>query len=83
MSKKREKELINEFGQESLESSIVNTLVDRYEEKESNSYLGSSKRLVETATEILSSENVQEIFKAQSKYYSGIRSVKTSLRLLK
>ncbi|MGR5216560.1 chromosome partitioning protein ParB [Vibrio harveyi] len=80
MSEKKENELINEFGQESLESSIVSRLVDRYEEKENNSYLGSSRRLVETATEILSSENVQEIFKAKSKYYSGIRAVKTSLK---
>ncbi|WP_210467794.1 ParB/RepB/Spo0J family partition protein [Vibrio crassostreae] len=70
---------VEEFGSESLQESIVNKLVDRYEEKESNSYLASSKSLLATATEVLSSANVEDIFKAKAKYYSGIRAVKTTL----
>jgi len=69
-----------EFGSESLQEPIVNKLVDRYEETESNSYLASSKNLLATATTLLSSENVEDIFKAKAKYYSGIRAVKTTLK---
>lgn len=69
-----------EFGSESLQESIVNKLVNRYEETESNSYLASSKNLLATATTLLSAENVEDIFKAKAKYYSGIRAVKTTLK---
>ena len=79
MSEKKEDGQPSEFGQESLEHSIVSTLVDRYEEKEKNIYLASSKQLLDSATEILSSTTLDEIFRSKSKYYSGIRAVKTSL----
>lgn len=81
MCKKTNIELqAEEFGSESLQESIVNKLVDHYEETESNSYLASSKNLLATATTLLLAENVEDIFKAKAKYYSGIRAVKTTLK---
>ncbi len=65
---------------EQLESTVVDKLMQQYEESEPTSYLGSSKRLLQMATKILTSKEVDEIFKAKSKYYSGIRAVNTSLK---
>ncbi|MCF7482590.1 chromosome partitioning protein ParB [Vibrio sp. J1-1] len=70
----------DEISDEDLETSIVDSLVERYEDKESTSYLASSKRLVNAATTVLSSDKVEDIFKSKARYYSGLRSVQTTLR---
>ncbi len=70
----------DEISDEALETSIVDSLVERYEDKDSSSYLASSKRLVNTATAILSSNQVEDIFKSKARYYSGLRSVQTTLK---
>lgn len=73
---------LNEISDEALESSIVDSLVERYEEKESTSYLASSKQLLKTATTVLASKQIDDIFKSKARYYSGIRAVKTTLKHL-
>ncbi len=69
-----------EVSDEALETSIVDSLVERYEDKEGVSYLASSKRLVNTASALLSSSQVEDIFKSKARYYSGLRTVETTLK---
>lgn len=70
----------DEISNEALETSIVHSLVERYEDKEEGSYLASSKRLVNTSTTLLNSNQVEDIFKSKARYYSGIRAVQTTLK---
>lgn len=69
----------NEISGEILESSIVDSLFVKYDEKESNSYLASSKELLKTA-ESLPPQLLEGIFKSRARYYSGVRAVKTTLK---
>lgn len=70
---------ISEIADEALESSIIDHLVERYEDKENNTYLASSEALMETASASTTKELV-DIFKSQAQYYSGVRTVKTTLK---
>ncbi|OEE53622.1 MULTISPECIES: hypothetical protein [Vibrio] len=72
-------ENLNEIAGEALESSIVDRLVERYEDKESNSYLASSKELMQTASST-SPQQILDIFKSQAQYYSGVKTVNTTLK---
>ncbi|MEZ9018651.1 chromosome partitioning protein ParB [Vibrio lentus] len=72
-------ESLNEIADEALESSIIKHLVERYEDKESNTYLASSKELMETASST-NPQQIMEIFKSQAQYYSGVKTVHTTLR---
>ncbi|CAK1904011.1 Chromosome partitioning protein ParB [Vibrio crassostreae] len=69
----------NDISGNEVESSIVDGLVKRYDDKANNSYLGSSKELLKTAT-FLSSQQVEGIFKSRARYYSGIKAVQTTLK---
>ncbi|WP_261902941.1 ParB N-terminal domain-containing protein [Vibrio fortis] len=71
----------NEISDESLESSIVDGLFVKYEDKKNNCYLASSQKLLESAKAI-SYQQVEEIFKSKARYYSGIRAVKTTLKFI-
>ncbi|GEA22190.1 hypothetical protein VH1807_contig00022-0137 [Vibrio harveyi] len=71
----------NEISDESLESSIVDGLFVKYEDKKNNCYLASSQELLESAKAI-SYQQVEEIFKSKARYYSGIRAVKTTLKFI-
>jgi len=70
----------DDISDEALETSIVDSLVERYEDKERASYLASSTRLADAATTVLTHNQVEEIFKSKARYYSGVRSVKTTLK---
>ncbi|OEF08651.1 chromosome partitioning protein ParB [Vibrio crassostreae] len=80
--KNKHTDSLSEVSDEALETSIVDSLVERYENKESSSYLASSKSLLETATTVLSSKQVGDIFKSKARYYSGVRGVQTTLKHL-
>lgn len=80
--KNKHTDTLSEVSDEALETSIVDSLVERYEDKESSSYLASSKLLLETATTVLSSKQVGDIFKSKARYYSGVRAVQTTLKHL-
>lgn len=80
--KNKHTDSLSEVSDEVLETSIVDSLVERYEDKESSSYLASSKLLLETATTVLSSKQVGDIFKSKARYYSGVRAVQTTLKHL-
>lgn len=71
---------IDEISDQELETSIVDTLVDRYDDKESSSYLASSKKLLANSSSVLSSEQLKDIFKSNARYYSGVKQVETSLK---
>tara|TARA_Y100000588_G_scaffold395303_1_gene522787 strand:+ start:7880 stop:9118 length:1239 start_codon:yes stop_codon:yes gene_type:complete len=70
---------LNEIADEALESSIVEHLVERYEEHENNTYLASSKKLMETASSS-SPHEILDIFKSKAQYYSGVKTVTTTLK---
>ncbi|WP_425628191.1 chromosome partitioning protein ParB [Vibrio neptunius] len=78
----RDTDSLNEILDEDLETSIVDSLVERYEDKENTSYLASSKRMLDTATTVLSSIQIDDIFKSKARYYSGVRAVQTTLKHL-
>lgn len=80
MNDDNERNQLDEIGDNSLANSISTRLVKRYENRESTSYLASSKIIIETSSEILTSQQTYDIFKSKSKYYAGIKSVKTSLK---
>lgn len=69
----------SEIGDDSLESSVIDSLVERFEKK-NTSYLASSRELITDSDEILSAKQLNDIFKEKSKYYAGIKVVKTSLK---
>ena len=71
----------NDISDEALETSIVDGLFVRYDERKSNSYLGSSKELLKTA-KVLSFQQVEGLFKTKARYYSGIRAVQTTLKFI-
>ncbi|EJI1392915.1 chromosome partitioning protein ParB [Vibrio parahaemolyticus] len=70
----------DEITNEALESSIVDRLVERFDEGGRTSYLASSTNLLKKSTETLSAAQLEEIFKENSRYYSGVRVVHTTLR---
>jgi hypothetical protein len=63
-----------------LENSVVDSLIKRYKEKNSTSYQASSQELVDASNENLPAEQLYDIFKDKSKYYTNIKLVKTSLK---
>ncbi|BAX55320.1 hypothetical protein PDPUS_2_00734 [Photobacterium damselae subsp. piscicida] len=63
-----------------LEVSVVDSLVKRYEEKKSTSYLASSQDIVDESDEYISAQQMYDIFNEKSKYYASIKMVKTSLK---
>lgn len=65
--------------EEQLENSIANELAKRYMTKPT-SYLASSKYLIEQATERLSRDTMDEIFKGQSKHYPQLKTIDTSIQ---
>ena len=69
----------NDILDENLETSIVDGLFNRCDEKKKNTYLGSSKELLKTA-KILSTQQVEGIFKSRARYYAGLRAVQTTLK---
>ncbi|WP_318486772.1 ParB N-terminal domain-containing protein [Photobacterium leiognathi] len=73
-------EAYDEISDNSLEMSVIDSLVERFEDKERTSYLASSKKLVEESHSTLSAKQLYDIFKSKSRYYAGIYSVKTSLK---
>ena len=80
MNDDNERTQLDEIGDNSLANSVSSSLVKKYENKEGSSYLASSKVIVETSSEVLSSQSIYDIFKSKSRYYAGIKSVKTSLK---
>ncbi|MEZ8130178.1 chromosome partitioning protein ParB [Enterovibrio norvegicus] len=81
MTHKGDSEL-NEITDEALENSIVDSLVDHFDGTERSSYQASSKKILKTCSDFLSSKQIKDIFKDKSKYYAGIKLVKTSLRYI-
>ncbi len=69
-----------EISDNSLETSVINSLVERFEDRESTRYLASSQKLVNESNSILSTKQLYDIFKEKSKYYAGIKIIKTSLK---
>lgn len=80
MNNKEVRSQFDEIGDNLLENSVINSLVERFEDKESTSYLASSQKLVDASNELLSTQQLYEIFKEKSKYYAGVKRVKTSLK---
>ncbi|BAX51822.1 hypothetical protein PDPUS_1_00447 [Photobacterium damselae subsp. piscicida] len=80
MNDNSEHNQLDEIGDNSLANSISSSLVNKYENKENSSYLASSKVIVDKFSEILTPQKVYDIFKSKSKYYAGIKSVRTSLK---
>ncbi|WP_279152676.1 chromosome partitioning protein ParB [Photobacterium iliopiscarium] len=70
----------DEISDNSLAKSVIDSLVERFEDKENTSYLASSQKLVEESNSTLSAKQLYDIFKEKSKYYAGIKVVKTSLQ---
>lgn len=70
----------NEVSNEALESSIVDSLVEHFDDGGRTSYLASSTSLLKKSTETLSSSQLEKIFKKNARYYSGVRIVHTSLK---
>ncbi|HFQ4948239.1 TPA: chromosome partitioning protein ParB [Vibrio vulnificus] len=63
-----------------LENSIVSSLVNRFDESERTSYLASSTTLLKNATDLLTPDQLEEIFKVNAKYYAGVKVVQTTLK---
>ncbi|HHC7359633.1 TPA: chromosome partitioning protein ParB [Vibrio parahaemolyticus] len=70
----------DEISDEALESSIVDSLVEHFDDGGRTSYLASSTTLLKNSKETLSTSKLEEIFKKNARYYSGVRVVNTSLR---
>lgn len=70
----------NEVSNADLENSIVSSLVSRFDESERTSYLASSTTLLKNATELLTPDQLEEIFKVNAKYYAGVKVVQTTLK---
>ncbi|MCG6238956.1 chromosome partitioning protein ParB [Vibrio diabolicus] len=70
----------DEISDEALESSIVDSLVEHFDDGGRTSYLASSTNLLKNSKETLSTSKLEEIFKKNARYYSGVRVVNTSLR---
>ncbi|MEZ9410214.1 chromosome partitioning protein ParB [Vibrio lentus] len=70
----------HEISDENLEASIVNTLVDRFGDTQESSFLASSQQLLESSSQLLSRDVISEVFQGKSKYYSGVREVRTGLK---
>ncbi|WP_261886156.1 chromosome partitioning protein ParB [Vibrio pomeroyi] len=81
MKDKTNSQNINEISDDDLEDSIVDSLLLRRDEKKINSYLGSSKALLKTAA-LLSSQQIDDIFQSKARYYSGVRTVQTTLKCI-
>ncbi|WP_017010251.1 hypothetical protein [Enterovibrio norvegicus] len=60
---------------EEREDSIIQGLLDEYEDT-SNQYLGSSKDLLDASNKKLMPQEMLEIFKDRSKYYSAMRVIR-------
>ncbi|WP_305846021.1 ParB N-terminal domain-containing protein [Photobacterium kishitanii] len=80
MNNKADLDQNSEIGNNELETSVIDSLVKRYEDTESTSYLASSKKLVESSNTFLSSQQIYDIFKGKAKNYAGIKIVNTSLK---
>ncbi|HIF9238099.1 TPA: ParB N-terminal domain-containing protein [Photobacterium damselae] len=80
MNNNEEHPLNNYISDNSLEKSVVDSLVKRYEDKTNKSYLASSIELIEASNETLSTKQIYDIFKEKSKYYTSIKTIKTSLK---
>lgn len=80
MKNDNERIQLDEIGSNSLANSVSSSLVKKYENREGSSYLASSKEIVKTSSKALDSQSIHDIFKSKSKYYAGIKSVKTSLK---
>ncbi|MBY7903492.1 chromosome partitioning protein ParB [Vibrio fluvialis] len=63
-----------------LENSIVSSLVNRFDESERTSYLASSTTFLKNATDLLTPDQLEEIFKVNAKYYAGVKVVQTTLK---
>lgn len=70
----------DEISNAELENSIVDSLVNRFDESERTSYLASSTTLLKKSTETLTPTQLEEIFKANAKYYAGVKLVQTTLK---
>ncbi|MCS0351993.1 chromosome partitioning protein ParB [Vibrio ordalii] len=70
----------DEVSNADLENSIVSSLVNRFDESERTSYLASSTSLLKNATELLTPDQLEEIFKVNAKYYAGVKVVQTTLK---
>ncbi|HGE6111379.1 TPA: chromosome partitioning protein ParB [Vibrio cholerae] len=70
----------DEVSNADLENSIVSSLVSRFDESERTSYLASSTTLLKNATELLTPDQLEEIFKVNAKYYAGVKVVQTTLK---
>lgn len=80
MNGNKERSQNDDISDNPLEKSVVDSLVKRYKEKNSTSYQASSQELVDASNENLPAEQLYEIFKYKSKYYTNIKLVKTSLK---
>ena len=80
MNNKETRSQFDEIGDNLLENSVITSLVERFEDKENTSYLASSQKLVDASNELISAQQLYEIFKEKSKYYAGVKRVKTSLK---
>lgn len=80
MNNKETRSQFDEIGDNLLENSVITSLVERFEDKENTSYLASSQKLVDASNELISSQQLYDIFKEKSKYYAGVKRVKTSLK---
>ncbi|HDY7616837.1 TPA: chromosome partitioning protein ParB [Vibrio vulnificus] len=70
----------DEVSNADLENSIVSSLVNRFDESERTSYLASSTSLLKNATDLLTPDQLEEIFKVNAKYYAGVKVVQTTLK---
>ncbi|HCH3990516.1 chromosome partitioning protein ParB [Vibrio parahaemolyticus] len=70
----------DEISNADLENSIVSSLVSRFDESERTSYLASSTNLLKNSNETLTPAQLEEIFKANAKYYAGVKVVQTTLK---
>lgn len=62
MNDDNERTQLDEIGDNSLANSVSSSLVKKYENKESSSYLASSKVIVETSSEVLGSQSIYDYF---------------------
>ncbi|EJG0764378.1 chromosome partitioning protein ParB [Vibrio parahaemolyticus O5:K30] len=70
----------DEISNADLENSIVSSLVSRFDESERTSYLASSTNLLKNSNETVTPAQLEEIFKANAKYYAGVKVVQTTLK---
>lgn len=80
MNSNKEHSQNDDISNNPLENSVVDRLIKRYKEKNSTSYQASSQELVNASNENLLAEQLYDIFKDKSKYYTNIKLVKTSLK---